>query len=193
MNSVAKELGVTLNAVTYVLRKMDVPRRNKAESNRLAFKAREPSFTINKAADLAARELEILGTTLYWGEGYKTEKSSGIDFANSDPDMIVVFLNFLRSRYNLDEKRLKILLYCYEDQDVSDLIKFWGKLLNVNKANFTKPYIRKDFRSDGRKMKYGLVHIRYSDKKMLIDLLNMIESLRQKYRVGTQVVNEGTL
>lgn len=30
-------------------------------------------------------------------------------------------------------------------------------------------------------MKYGLVHIRYSDKKLLLEIENMIESYMSKY------------
>lgn len=184
MRQVADKLGISIDAVTYILRKSNVDRRSQKEASRLSFGAKPVTFTVNKPLTLENKILEAVGATLYWGEGYKSSKASGIDFANSDPQMVLIFLSFLRKRYSPEEKRIKILLYCYANQDVPQLIKFWSTLLNVPKSQFTKPYIRRDYKADGRKMKYGLVHIRYSDKKMLIDLLNLIESYRLKYRVG---------
>ncbi len=54
---------------------------------------------------------------------------------------------------------------------------------------FSQPYIRKDFKKDGRKMKYGLVHIRYSDKKLLLEIENMVDYYIYKYCVGGRAVN----
>ena len=65
--------------------------------------------------------------------------------------MINVFVKFLREIYRVDEKRFRILLYCYSDQNVLELVDFWSKLTKIPKKQFTKPYIRKDFRKDGRK------------------------------------------
>lgn len=193
MSLVAKQMGVSIDAITYILRKSKVDRRSASEARQIVFNSQPITFKIRRSNSIQDKILEAVGATLYWGEGYKSVKSSGIDFANSDPSMAATFLCFLRRRYSPDEKRIKILLYCYSDQDVPSLIRFWSRILDVPSNQFTKPYIRQDYRSDGRKMKYGLIHIRYSDKKMLIDLLNLIESYRRKYCVGTQVVNEGTL
>lgn len=121
---------------------------------------------------------------LYWGEGYKgtpSSRSLGVDFANSDPAMIRIFMNFLRSVYILDEKRLRIFMYCYLDQNIQELMKFWSKITKIPLGQFSKPYVRKDFKNGGRKMSYGLVHIRYSDKKLLIDIKNMIEYYSKKH------------
>lgn len=193
MSQVALRMGVSLNGITYVLRKSNIARRTQAEASKIAFDSKPVTYKIRKPSSEKDRALEVIGATLYWGEGYKTHKACGIDFANSDPEMVSIFLSFLRKRYSPEEKRIKILLYCYANQDVLQLIEFWSKLLKIPKAQFTKPYVRQDFRVDGRKMKYGMVHIRYSDKKMLIDLLNLIESYKSKYRVGTQAVKGDAL
>jgi len=119
---------------------------------------------------------------LYWGEGYKNfTTNSVVDFANSDSGMIALFLTFLRRVYRIDETRLRIYFYCYSDQDVPDLIAFWSKLTSISKAQFQKPYIRHDFRKGGRKMKHGLIHIRYYDKKLLLEILSQIAYYRGKY------------
>jgi len=124
------------------------------------------------------KTIATIGVALYWAEGYKTERAKGVDFANSDSSMIVAFLKFLRTCYLLDETRLRISLYCYADQDISKLITYWSNLTKVPPSRFQKPYVRQDFREDGRKMQYGLIHIRYNDKKLLYDILERINRLK---------------
>jgi len=104
-----------------------------------------------------------------------------IDFTNSDPDMIVIFLRFMRTIFTLNESKFRILLYCYSDQDINELITFWSLLTDIPKTQFTKPYVRTDFRINGRKMTYGLVHIRYYDKKLLLELKKMIDFYKVAY------------
>ena len=137
------------------------------------------------------RELKVAGAMLYWAEGYKgsiEKPADRIDFTNSDPDMISVFVTFLRTIFILDEQKFRILLYAYSDQNIPELISFWSLHTKIPKEQFTKPYIRTDFRIDGRKMKYGLVHIRYYDKKLLSELKKMIHSyslsLLQKHQAS---------
>jgi len=180
MRQIADRLGISLDAVVYFMRRNNLPRRSLAESNRLKFDRKKPSFSEKPINSSEAAELRAIGAMLYWGEGYKSEKSSGIDFANSDPEMVKMFLRFLRSSYFLDEHRLRVLLYCYSDQNTNELKRFWSDLTGIPASQFTKPYIRDDY-SKGRKMKYGLVHIRYSDKKLLFKVKEMIDYYKKKF------------
>lgn len=178
MREVAKRYGVSIDAVVYILRKISIPRRSFAEANHLMYEAKPASFTFQPQQD---KKLEMMGVMLYWAEGYKTEKASGIDFANSDPDMALVFLNFLRSRYTLDQHRLHFSLYHYSDQNQAELVNFWSKRLGVLPSQFKNHYVKKDPQTTRKKMSYGVLHIRYNDKKMLRDMLSLIQSYRKQY------------
>ena len=178
MSKIAKHFGVTIDAVTYAMRKNGIQRRNHKEAQALRFKQKPLSFKTRKITKQTDKDIILKGICLYWAEGYKAKKSGGVDFANSDPTMIVVFMRFLRTCYKIDENRLRILLYSYSDQNTDKLIHYWSKLTDIPKSQFTKPYIRTDFRTNGRKMPYGLIHVRYSDKKLLFDILKRIEALK---------------
>lgn len=183
MKAIGKELGASIHSVLYFMRKNGLVRRTLKEEQKLRFENKKPSFTI-RSNDKYSMELNAIGSMLYWGEGYKGNENSpakSVDFANSDPDMIKLFLIFLRKRFILDENKFRVLLYCYSDQDVSSLIRFWSKETNISPTAFTKPYVRSDFKPEARKMKYGLVHIRYYDKKLLLELKKMIDSYKEKY------------
>ena len=175
MRVVAKQYGVSIDAVTYVLRKTGVPRRSFTEANKIKFEAAPPSFTLRPKPD---KELGIIGAMLYWAEGYKTDKASGIDFANSDPDMVLLFVTFLRNRYDLDQRKLHFSLFYYSDQALSKLVGFWSKKLDAPGSQFKTHYEHPDPKTGRRKMLYGVLHVRYFDKKLLRDVLNLIESYR---------------
>lgn len=178
MAVVARNFGVSLNAVVYAMRKASIPRRSLKEARNLRFDQQAPSFQARTLKNESELITATMGISLYWAEGYKTEKAMGIDFANSDPSMITAFMKFLRTCYKLDENRFRISLYAYSDQNIPKLIEYWSNLTNISRSKFTKPYIRQDFRTDGRKMPYGLVHIRYADKKLLYDILGRINRLK---------------
>ena len=96
--------------------------------------------------------------------------------------MVMVFLKYLRNVYNINENKLRILLYCYANQNVDSLIQYWSRLTKIPRKQFTKPYIRNDFNKDNvRKMEYGLVHIRYIDKKLLLDIKDSIDFYKKKF------------
>lgn len=183
MKKVGEELGVSLDCVAYFMRKNNLKRRTLSEEQKLRFENSKPTFTTKKI-DKSITEIRAIGAMLYWGEGYKGDDKNPaklVDFANSDPDMIKVFISFMRKSFYLDESKFRVLLYCYADQEVNSLIEFWSKTTCISRSQFTKPYIRKDFKEKSRKMKYGLIHIRYHDKKLLLEMKKMIDSYKIKY------------
>ena len=179
MAVIAQHFNVSLNAVVYAMRKGGIVRRSASEARQAAFAQKEASFQVKALSTKQEKQTVAIGIALYWAEGSKASGAKVVDFANSDPDMIVYFMRFLRTRYSIDEKRLRVLLYCHSDQDVQILIRFWSKVTGIPARQFSKPYVRKDFRQGGRKMNHGLIHVRYADKKLLSDILGRIQVLRE--------------
>lgn len=182
MKRVAEALGVSIDAVTYFMRRHNLKRRTLQEDSAIRFKNKPLSYLVKEKLTSEQEVLKTVGVTLYWGEGYKTEKSNGIDLANSDVSMVRVFLSFLREICGVDEKRLRVLLYCYSNQDPKKLLRFWSKETKISLGQFTKPYIRSDFKPAMLdRMPYGMVHIRYADKKLLKTVIGWIEEIKIKY------------
>lgn len=178
---IGERLNVSIDAVFYFLRKNQIPRRNQTESNNATFAKKVPSFKINERLSADEKILKAIGVTLYWGEGSKWDGENIVDFANSDSAMITVFMKFLRKICGVDENRLRVYLYCYADQNLKELENFWSELTGIPKNFFYKPYIRKDFKVEkSGKMKNGLIHIRYNDKKLLLVLREWIKEIIKK-------------
>jgi len=179
---IAEKLGVSIDAVYYFMRKYKIKRRNLTEHNAATFFHKPPSFCLKKSLTAQEKELKLLGIVLYWGEGYKVKNGNTVDFANSDPAMISVFVKFLRVVCGVTEERLRVYLYCYSNQNPTELIKYWSQLSGIPSKQFSKPYVRNDYKLGKEdKMRYGLIHVRYNDKKLWLVIMQWIEEYKSRY------------
>jgi hypothetical protein len=169
---IAKRFNTNPWIVQKFMIKNGLPRRTFEEANALVFSRKPVTFLIKRNLSPKEKQLKIAGIMLYWAEGNKeTKRNFTIDFSNSDPKMIHVFLKFLRNICGIDENRLRVLLYCYANQDVKSLKRYWQKITKIPSEQFIKPYVRKDFLPEkSGKMKFGLTHVRYSDKKLFLKI-----------------------
>ena len=168
----AKKLGVSEWVVLGFMRRNNIPRRSFFEANQISFEKKQLTFLIKNKLSIKDEKLKMAGVLLYWGEGAKLRgKNCSVDFANSNSEMIKVFVAFLRRICGASEHKLRVYLYCYSNQNIEILLDYWYKVTRIPKNQFSKPYIRKDFLPEKiDKMKYGMVHIRYADKKLLYQI-----------------------
>lgn len=177
---IAKIFNRTSGGVYRFMRRNGLIRRLPHETNNIKYDKQKPSFTIKRNLSFADKKLKMAGTMLYWAEGYKNLskniRGGTIDLANSDPKMIAVFLQFLRKICGIKEDKLRVQLYCYSNQNTDFLKKYWSELTKIPINQFIKPYIREDFKEEKiGKMRHGLVHIRYSDKKLFLQIKKWTE------------------
>ena len=176
---IADHFGVSIHSSYYTLRRLKVPRRSVVEANRVRFEAKPLSYNLKTRLTKEEEQLKIAAVMLYWAEGYKVGKGT-VDFANSDPDMVVIFWKFLSKICRVDKERTRLHLYAYEGQDIQSLKRFWASLLGLSEQAFSKPYIKKAAAPGprGPRMLHGLVHIRYSDKKLFEQIIRWIDEYR---------------
>ncbi|MCG2714006.1 MAG: hypothetical protein L6308_04095 [Candidatus Omnitrophica bacterium] len=184
LEETAKRLNISMWRLHDFMRENNIPRRSFSEVNYVVNKSR-PQFRIKTDLSIAEEKLKIAGIMLYWAEG--TSKGNSVDFVNSNPKMIKIFLRFLREICGAKEERLRVYLYGYSYQNVNSLKLYWHNLTKISLKQFTKPFIRKGNPNlSKRKLIYGLVHIRYNDKKLLGIIDNWIKDFVLIW-AGTQV------
>lgn len=91
---------------------------------------------------------------LYWGEGTKKDLS----LTNSDPDLIRIFLNIIRSCLNIPNGKIRINIRIYEDMDKDKCIKFWLHATSLDTKNISCINILKGKKSG--KLEYGICRLR---------------------------------
>ncbi len=178
---VGKQLNVTVWQVYKFMKKHNLPRRSSKETFGYTY-ARLP-LTFSKKTSLTHQEEKLLisGLMLYWAEGAKNT-GAVVDLANSDPKMIAVFATFLRKIYQIQEQKLRVLLYCYQNQNESELKTFWSQLLKIPQEQFLKSYVRQDFDPTKiNKMPYGVAHLRYYDKKLYSQIQKDLDIIAQNF------------
>lgn len=173
-HEVAVRMGVGPWRVYRLMRLYGIPRRRGSEQNYATSDRRKPQFTVHESLTPEDEELRAVGTVVYRAEGAK--RGHVVDFTNSDPLLIKVFLAFLRRVCGVAESRLRALVYCYADQDVDVLTRYWSNLTGIPPEQFTRPFVRRLTPNvSRRKMQWGLVHIRYADKRLLDLILKWSE------------------
>lgn len=106
--------------------------------------------------------LHLAGCMLYWTEGYKSRNE--IKFVNSDPDMIVAFMKFLRECLEIENSQIKIRVVAYLGNDLTkdDIKDYWLQLVHLNISHLNKCSFNKQPKSSqqkGRKLPYGVCEI----------------------------------
>jgi hypothetical protein len=147
---IAKELGVSKSSVSLWVRDVDFvpnPRRHRQHPSltphpmhlaKLEEIERCRRDGLDRIGLLSEREFLVLGLALYAGEGSKSQSSVG--FANSDPQLILIFVTWLRRFFDIQESKLRVKLYLHEDLDLEAAIAFWSALTGIPPAQFYKPY-----------------------------------------------------
>lgn len=118
---------------------------------------------------ISKRELFLIGAVLYWAEGTKEKEAapgSGIQFTNSDPKMLKVFLLWLKSVCKIDEEKIHFQIYLHETniKRIQEVVTFWSKNLGVTEDRLSKVYFKRNKVSTNRKnvgeSYFGLLRIK---------------------------------
>jgi len=123
-------------------------------------------------------KLEMKAITMYWCEGTKIGRT--VDFTNTDLDMLKIWISYLRSRKDIEPKRIKIQVMTYPDADVTETKKFWSRKLGIPLEQFNQVFV-KSTKSAGtykNKKNMGTVKIRYNSKKLMEDIVRKIDALK---------------
>jgi hypothetical protein len=111
-----------------------------------------------QVTSLAADPFWLAGLTIYWAEGFKTERALGM--SNSDPDLLRYFLKWCRRYHNPDaEFRSKLNLHAGNDEGAA--IGFWAEQMGLQVADFTKTFIKPDGTGHRKNhLPYGVCQLR---------------------------------
>lgn len=135
-------------------------------------------------------DLQLIGVILYKCEGTRLRKDLrypstyyyAIEFTNSDPKLIQLFLEFLRKIVGIEENKLKCELFLYSDQNIKELEQFWSKISSVNRFNKTLVFQSKN--SKYKPSPFGTCKLRYHDKGAYLRLNEVIKSrLGEEYKL----------
>ncbi|MET7366109.1 hypothetical protein ABZS61_09800 [Streptomyces sp. NPDC005566] len=106
-----------------------------------------------ETATLSERELFLVGVGLYWAEGTKSKpyrRQERVSFINSDPDMIGVYLAWLRL-LGFSSERLRFHVHIHETADIPEAERFWAEHAGADPSRFGKTSVKKHQPTTNRK------------------------------------------
>lgn len=120
--------------------------------------------------------LHLLGCMLYWAEGAKNRRNN-VHFANSDPQMMGLFMRFLRECFSISDTLMHIQIHCHVDNDKAQLEteNYWLTLLNLPR---TALYRTQRLKSAGRTthyLEYGVCSLQVNSTELLQQILGAIQ------------------
>jgi hypothetical protein len=131
---------------------------------------------VNKNNLLTAGLIAYLceGTKLRKNNKYKNTYYYSIEFTNSDPFLIKLFVEFLRTIVIIKEPKLKCQIFIYNDLKKEDLESFWSKITGIKLSNFNKTIILKPKNMTNKLNLRGTCKLRYHDKSAFLKLNKLI-------------------
>jgi len=120
-------------------------------------------------------QARFLAGILYGCEGSKYPSHSGVAFANSEPNLVLGFLQLLRRAFDLNDSKFSVHLQAHVTQDYEEIKKFWSNLLSLPQSCFIKPTVRQPAGKKHRNNYLGTCTLRYRDYRIQLKLLGIFE------------------
>lgn len=147
-------------------RHSDAVRRAQAIGNKaMRTRARRKRLAAQDHGRHLARQgdpLHVTGCMLYWAEGSK--RRNDVEFANSDPDMLRTFVEFLSRCYEVprDNVRLTLNVHLNNGLALSEIEEWWLARLNFSRCSLGSHTVNRYSRRSGqtrRTLPFGTARI----------------------------------
>ncbi len=172
---IAKILECSENKINYWFKKFSISKRSISEAIYLKHNPKGDPFKFKDITTVEDGFLLGLGLGLYWGEGNKRNKSS-VRLGNTDPGLILKFLEFLEAIWNIKRDKLRFGLQIFSDMKPKKALRFWQKVLEVSPSQFQK-VITKPSSKPGtykERIQHGVLTVYYNNKKLRNQICKMI-------------------
>jgi len=155
---IAAELGVSTSSCSLWLRDMPHPifERHRADGRwhaswapalrrREAARQQRKLDAAREVLPLSRRDILLAGAVAYWCEGSKDKKydrREGVQFVNSDPHLVVLFLRFLDAA-GVSEDRRRYRVSIHATADAAAAVRYWAAVVGVAPEHFASSTIKR--------------------------------------------------
>jgi hypothetical protein len=203
IKSIAKELLVSPSSVSSwckevvltdaQIKQLEINSKDPHYGRRLDYALKQQKMRLDKTAqlnilgreavgDLSKRELLLVGTALYWAEGYKKDHQAGL--GSSDPLMMKLYVKWLKEcfDYSIDDLLFRVTVNEAHAYRIDKIVEYWANIFEIGVDRFQKPFyqhVKWKKVYENSEDYYGVLRIR---PRKSIDLLRrimgMIEGLK---------------
>jgi hypothetical protein len=120
-------------------------------------------------------DINSAGTIMYWCEGSKRERDYRVEFVNSDPAMVKIFMKYLRAK-GVEESRIRARISLHEQDNITDYQEYWKKVTSLDDSSFLTASVRKTSLTRAP-LSHGTLTIRYNSIALLKEIKRDIADL----------------
>lgn len=158
---------------------------NKERTERINKENKDIEFEAgNSIPILSKRDLLLIGSALYWGEGttreYKYNQMHRVSFSNSNPDMIRIFMRYLREILAVNEEQIHPEIQIHQNIEENKARIFWSKVTNLPKKRF---YIYRPVNKSSKFIRpkhflpYGTLNVRVYKRQLFYKIRGYIRGI----------------
>ena len=124
--------------------------------------------------------LKILGSALYWAEGYKRSRNMVV-FSNSDPEMIKLMMRFFRQVCGVPEEKFRGCVQLHSHLDGRAALHFWSQTSGISLRQFHKLQTPLNRASKNKRdtLPRGTFRIIISDTRLQSKIKGWIEGIKK--------------
>jgi transcriptional regulator with XRE-family HTH domain len=151
-------------------------RAQKAGSEAVREKFLKMRITFQEAGRERAREgsrLHMIGCMLYWAEGAKNRNRLG--FVNSDPNMLLVWMRFLREELHVDDEIIKLQIHVHEESNILAAEQYWVRLLDLTPDALMKTQVKKGSNTRLNTLPYGVCAVNVQRTELAMHVYGAIQ------------------
>lgn len=131
---------------------------------------------------LTPKDLAFIGSTLYWAEGGKSDKSRMFKFSNSDPEMIRVMMSFLNKSCQVPKEKLRGHIHLHPHLNPKKAEQYWSKISNIPLKQFYKTSLAHSRASKNTRdsLPFGTFNIEICSVDLYLKMLAWIRVIKEK-------------
>lgn len=143
-----------------------------------------------KIGSLDSRDLLLVGTALYWGEGYKrlrvvdgkVRTHHPISLVNADPVIIKTFIKFMLEILDIKKQDIKASMRLYDGIDEGSAKKYWISETGLSNSNFRKTTwlvsVSSQRKRGYNRLPHGSLQIEVSDTVNFHNIMGFIKGIK---------------
>ncbi|MDR3549250.1 MAG: helix-turn-helix domain containing protein [Candidatus Pacebacteria bacterium] len=125
-------------------------------AQRIALTEKIAAAAMKDIGTVTRRELWLMGVMLYWAEGSKEKDyrpGSPMRFSNTDPDMIKLFLLWLKEicHKTFDDLVIEVYIHHLHRERTEEIVAFWTSIINDPEGVVARIYYKKRQPQDNQK------------------------------------------
>ncbi|HLU10029.1 MAG TPA: hypothetical protein VK003_10220 [Oceanobacillus sp.] len=121
------------------------------------------------------RPLHLAGCMLYWAEGGK--KKNSVYFVNSDPNMMQMFIRFLREEMHVADEAMTVYIHCHssEPDEMRRIERYWLDVLSLPPSALRKTQVKKGSEYSQKTLHNGVCGLRVNSTALVQHIYGAIQ------------------